>query len=162
MNIRANDGNGMTLIETVLYLALFALIFISVMQFSLAVAESNRAAVSRNKVEHTLIFVTEHLGLRFEEAQSINEGLTLLETNGGVLCLTSNGEDVTYSVSNGILQFSESGVVSALSNSSVVVESFYLEEVLDNVDQLVGIRLTLEIASKDGTYSDSIVTAYTL
>ena len=153
---------GVTLIEVVLYIALFALMFFSVVQFMMAVSEKNQVAKGRNKIETGLIAVTQHLENSFAQADSVDDANCVFESNPGVLRLNTASGVIEYSVSGQKLLYDESGVSFDLTESEIAVTEFYLQEVLDKSSQVTGVRLTLTLQfPKEGT-SETIVTSFIL
>ena len=153
---------GLTLVEIVLYLALFAIIFFTVMQFVLAVSENNRVAMARSKVERTHIFVLEHLQESFSEAESVNDVGSLFEDDSGVMVLNLESGSLRYSLVNDRIMFERGGVSVPLTAPDVVVSRFYLEEVLNAASSTVGVRITMEITTEEEDSTETIETAYTI
>jgi len=100
---------GLTLVEMILYLALFAIIFLAVMQFVLAIAENNRVAMARTRVETSQIFVLEHIRESFDTVDSIDEIGSVFESDSGVLQLSLMGNIRQYSLSNGRIMYESGG-----------------------------------------------------
>ncbi len=153
---------GVSLIETILYLALFAIIFTSVVSFMLAVSENNRIAKARNRVESSMIFVTEHISESFDLATSIDVDETVFEDSSGVLTLVTPSGLVEYSVDSGRLMYNSGGSSTPLTIPDIVVTNCYLEQVLDKTSEVVGIRITFGIEYDDGEATEEIITSYLL
>lgn len=151
---------GLTLVETILYLALFAIIFFTVMQFVLAIGENNRRAMARSRVETSQIFVLEHLQESFAVAESVNDVGSLFDDDSGVLLLNLPSGSRQYSLNNGRIMYESGGVSVPLTAPDVVVSRFYLEEVLNAASATVGVRFTIVITTEEADAIETIVTAY--
>jgi Tfp pilus assembly protein FimT len=155
--------NGLTLIEILIYLALFAIIFSSIMQFTLSVAEANQTAEFKNEIERATIFVNEHLNLTFRSITQIDTNNSFFSQNDGKLKLTKLPASYTYSLTNGRLTFNNNGTSVYLTNPNVSVDQFYLERVLAPDSSIVGVRITMNIkAVKKPNLNKTIQTYYSL
>jgi hypothetical protein len=153
---------GLTLVETMIYLALFALIFFVVMNFVMAVAENNRIATARGRIETSLIFLLEHLQENFDVVDSINGTGSVFENDAGVLQLTLSSTTMQYSLSNGRVMYDYSGVSVPLTPPDVQVNKFYLEQVLNTESALSGVRFTIVITTEENDATETIETAFVL
>lgn len=153
---------GFTLVETILYLALFAIIFFTVMQFVLAIAENNRKAMARTRVETSLLFLLEHIEESFDNVDSISEAGSVFGNDFGVLQLSHFGIVRQYSVSSGRIMYNTGGVSVPVTPPDVIVTAFYLEKVGNEEGILSGVRITIEITTEEQDAIETIETAYTL
>lgn len=162
MNEMYLEEEGMTLVETVLYVALFAIISLSVLTFTWNITEYNQEAESRTMVQRSLIQVQEHIAEKMEVATAIDELSSVWGVDAGVLAITVSGAGANYQISDGRLTYSAGGSSIPISSSKIVITRFYLEQVLDRTDQVTGVRVTLEVQSSDGKDSDSLITSFLL
>ena len=153
---------GITLIEVVIYLALFAILFVVVVEFTLAVSERNRNARARTEVERSLIFALEHIEDAFDNAQSIDAGSSIFHSDNGVLVLTVSGEQVMYSLTADTLEYSRTAGSFNLTGPRISVDVFRLEEILDESSAVIGARITLLFSSTEEGVSDQVISAYIL
>ena len=153
---------GMTLIETVLYIALFGLIFLSMMTFVLATAEKNRIAAERVAVQRTRIFVQEHLNEVIDDAVSIDAVGSMFDVDSGVLVVNHSAGTGTYQISDSRLVYTTGAETNPVTISDIEVTRFYLEQVLDRAGGLTGVRVTMEFVSKDNHSEDTMITSFLL
>lgn len=154
---------AITLAETVIYLALFAVIFTSIMQFTLSVSEANQSAEFKNEVERATIFVNEHLNLTFRSINQIDANNSFFYQDDGKLKLTHLPATYKYSIINDRLSFDNNGTSSYLTNSNIKINKFYLERVLAPDLTIVGVRVTMNLVSaKKPNISKTIQTYYSL
>ena len=154
--------DGMTLIETVLYIALFAIIFMSVMNFAFSVTEHNQEAEARTMIQRSIIQIQEHLTEKIDSATSIDTIASVFEVDNGVLSMTVSGSSAVYQISDGRLTYSTGGNSTPISSSKMIVTRFYIQEVLGRADQVTGVRITMEIQSVKGEESDTMITSFLL
>jgi hypothetical protein len=150
-----------TLIETTLYLALFNVIFLSVIGFTISITDSNRKAEYSNSIEKNAIFVSEHIQNTFSQSNSIDAVNTVyLQVNGKIRLITKNGYK-EYSLSNGVLQVGNGSTTLPISDSKVNVTSFYIEPVSSVTGVQTGAKITIKFtASKYQTVTKSITSYY--
>lgn len=152
---------GMTLIETVLYVALFALIFTTVITFALAIGESNKKAQERNVLSRSLLFVSSHLTSTFETADSINDSGCVFNDNNGRVSMVDEGLSVVYSLSDGRLIFTSPAGSSHLTPSGLTVTRFLIQPVYTRSSELTGIRVSLDVAGSNGQ-EEMLVSSFVL
>lgn len=167
MNTKRNN-KGYTLVEITLYLALFSVVFGIVINFAMSVNESNRKAEEMNNIQSSLIFLTQHMNETFKVSDEIDEGNSECKNDDGRLRIRERAgpghaeEYVEYSLSNGRVIFTNNEGSFYLTDSLIVVEQFYLEEVKEE-DILKGIRLTLKMYSvKDPQITNTNQTMFIL
>ncbi len=158
-----SKNRGVTLVEMLVYLALFGLIFLSIIEFALTISEGNRVAGRRMEIEKTVIFATQHLEDTFGKAVSIDEVNSTFDSAAGKLRLNLDAGYAEYNIASGRLNFDNSGETNFLSSSDYVIDQFYLERILRRNGTLQGVRLTLQISSvKDVSVTTTVITSYTL
>ena len=156
------NENGLTLLETVLYLALFAVLFVVVLEFTMAVAESNRGARARGDVETSIMFIVQHVEDSFTEASSVDSLNSVFYSDNGDMRLVSSSGTARYYLDAGQLQFVDGGITTPLTGPHVSVDRFYFEEILDRHGDISGVRCILGISSVKEDASEEIETAFSL
>ena len=136
---------GISLVETVLYVALFGVIFSAIIGFSLTIGESNRNANLRNSIERDAVFLDEHITESFLISDNIDKAVTIFNQNAGRIKIYSATNSFTYSLSNGRLIINRNGVQNYLTGTDVNVSEFLIEEVLSPTGTTTGVRISFEI-----------------
>jgi len=149
---------GITLVETLVYLALFGIIFTVMVEFSISIAQSNRSAELRQHLDRAKTFIIEHIDNSFLDTNSIDLNNSVFNNDQGKVRLNNLGY-FEYYLENGVLKFNNTGTVYDITNTKVTVDRFYLEAAQVKTDT-VGIRMTLEVSSLDGSESESIETLF--
>ena len=154
---------GATLVEVLVYLALFAMIFVVFIRLFWYVSENNRRATYRGELDRSAMFVFEHLDTIVADASSIDENLSVFNADEGALVLQVDAASVSYSLASGVLYYQTDGVAIPITSGKYDVDSFFLERVLNSDSKLIGTRLTLLISPVDlPDMSFTLTTAYTL
>jgi hypothetical protein len=150
-----------TLIETILYLALFNVIFFSVITWAISLSQSNRNAEYKNAVEKNAIFVSEHLNDSFRRGLSIdNANSTFNDPNGKVRVVFETGY-FEYYRSNNVLKVTAGAATHDLTDKFVLVTETHISPVLNDLGVAIGakIRVTL-VAEKYPTITKTIESYY--
>jgi hypothetical protein len=150
-----------TLIETVLYLALFNVIFLSVIGFTISMTESNRKAEYANAIEKNAIFISEHVQQTFSKANAIDAPNTTYLDSNGKIRLQVLGGFKEYSLLNGVVVVGNGTTITPISDSLVTITSFFVEPVTTSTGLQTGAKITINFsASKFPTITKSISSYY--
>jgi type II secretory pathway pseudopilin PulG len=146
---------AITLIETILYLALFGLIFTSIFQFVFNIQDGNQQALTLEILEKNRIFLSQHFKDSFTNSLQIDTNQSTFNDDNGVIRLNNGPEYKIYALDNGRLQYSESGTVNYVTPSDTNILSFYLTPLqhVDGTVVAVDINLVIETV---GEVSDSV------
>lgn len=148
----------MTLIELVLYLALFAIFFVAMINFFFFISDSNQLSGETLKVDRTVIFVTQHLQdtITSSTGVAISPSSSFGVVNGSIYL--ENENDTNYTLSAGRIQFDNGPETLPITRSDLEVTKFLLEEILDNSDTVIGVQITIEVQSR---IDDSVISEFT-
>lgn len=146
--IKRTAIQAFTLIETILYLALFNIIFASVVGFTISLTQSNKVAEYRNALDKDSMFVSEHLYDTFSKANTIDSINTTFQNNQGKLRLNVEGTYVDYFIDASTLKVTYGGAATYdLTSNLASVTKFYLEPVVNKTGTQTGAKVTLELTS---------------
>ncbi|WKZ30835.1 MAG: type II secretion system protein [Candidatus Dojkabacteria bacterium] len=141
--------SGITLIEVLVYMALFGVVFALVVGVLIQTREQNRRARDSIKIEQNMMFIDEHINMVFNDVDSINAAGSVFDNDTGTLQLTLNdASTVEYERVGGTLNFTRDSTTSPLSNNAVTVSQFRIEQVLDEDSNLIGVRVSCEVNSQ--------------
>ena len=154
---------GITIAETLIYLALFGIIFISIVEFFITMRDNNRITLEKINLEKTTIYLTNHISDGFKNSLGIDEGNSIFSVDAGKIRILKTGKYVEYSLQNNSLIYSDNGTNLIILDPDYKVTRFFLEKILDDKNVLQGIRLEMTIVSiKNANDSKSIQTSYIL
>lgn len=154
---------GATLVEALVYLALFAMIFVVFIRLFWYVSENNRRAMYRIEMAESAMFVYQHLSDGFNSATGVNIDNCVFEQDSGVLSLVLGEESLTYMTVDEVLYVEDSVSAIAVTSNKYNVSRFYLERVLSSTDELIGVKVLFSISpEKQPDMSFKINTMYKL
>jgi type II secretory pathway pseudopilin PulG len=162
MNNKLRNKKGVTLIETVLYLSLFSIVFLVIIQFFFATTDLNNNVAIRNQFERDTIFLDEHINQSFKDTISLNEINTVFGSSSGVLSLNTNSGLLEYYLEDDRIYVDRSGISNPLTGSGYVVTNFLLNRVEWEDNSLRGINITIDLEDEKNNYNKSFNSNYML
>jgi hypothetical protein len=154
---------GLTMVEILIYIAIFGLFFSTLVGFLFTVADNNRKAGYRKDIIRNITLTTEHLIDTFKVSTSIDTANSTFNSNNGRISLNSPTNTYIYNISANRIQLDKSGQISYLTESKLKVERFYLEEVRAANGTAIGARMTLELSSvKYPNLKNSVTTMFSI
>ncbi len=159
--------NGYTLAEMIVYLSIFTVMSIAVINSLIVVMNSfNTTRTNRDLLESASSSI-ERMSREIRQAKSIDTTNSSLDTDPGVLQLNStdssgNSTLIKFSTSNGALNLYQGGVLTGnLLGQNITVTSLVFRRINTTVGEAVKIEMTLEdTASKDqktSNFYDTII-----
>lgn len=139
-----NRLKGVTLIETILYIGLFSVIIIIVLNFMLSTQEATQRTDIRSSLNRTSGFVSQHINYSFNKAISIDQNTSIFDNSQGLLALEFTEGNKQYTLSDSRIHFD--GV--PITPSSTSVTSFTLHPIYKGTDTIVGVKIDMDILSK--------------
>jgi len=138
---------SITLVETIVYLALFAIVFGVVVQFSFSVSEANTNALIDSEVEKSLLFIHSHFKTTLTNKIVLNETESIFESNNSKLVFTLNGNLITYDLVDGRIRITREGLSNFINNPFNNATSFNVERVFDKNMITTGLRISATLRS---------------
>lgn len=140
---------GITLIETVVYLALFSAIFIVIVQFGLRTLSFNAFSLHANEIQKATLFTRQHFERQFEKAIAVNEAQTIFDTSPGSLTLTLDSGDETYLMDDSRLALLRGAETVYLTPDGYNVTQLLFEPLRSIEGEVYGVRTTLVLVYED-------------
>jgi len=154
---------AITLVESTIYLALFGIMFIAIMQFVITMRDNNRVAIEKVDLERVVIFLTNHISDTTKNATSIDETNSIFAQNDGKLIIIKDENTYEYKLENGSLIYTDNSTPIMILDPDYKVTRFYLEKIYNNQNSLLGTRLELTVESiKTSKNFKAIRTSYIL
>ncbi|PKN02949.1 hypothetical protein CVU76_02905 [Candidatus Dojkabacteria bacterium HGW-Dojkabacteria-1] len=154
-----NRLKGITLIESLVYIGLFAIIIIMILNFMLSAQESTLRNIRKSNLHHSSTLVVQHFEESFNSALRVNDMNSVFEDDNGRLELISEVGAKQYSLINSRLYYD--GV--AITPPSISVTRFYLEPVYQGKEDILGVILKVDlISNKDNSLSERINMLFTI
>lgn len=137
--------SGFSLVEMIVYVALFALILLSVINIVLSFSRSYQQLASMRMAEHTGVIAMERLARDIHEASSVDTVNSVLGTSFGTLVVANGATSTRFYVSSGELRVSVNGSdIGPLSVSSGKLTSLVFRHIISPVNQAVKIDMTVQ------------------
>ena len=151
--IHKNNG-GYTLIELVVYLAIFIGISVLVVHSLVTIMKTYASAAAYRQLQSNGQVIMERIIRETRNANSITAGSSVFNTNPGTLVVatTDSGganHTITFSVSGGAVQINDNGTTSNLSSpTEVTVTSLIFRSITTSNGDGVKIELNLTTSGK--------------
>jgi hypothetical protein len=146
-SLSKHKANAMTLVETLVYLVLFGVIFVAIMQFVISTRKNDDIAGQRNELEKAVLFIVNHLDDSFSQANGVINANTVFNSNTGKIRLQLATKYVEYNITGSKLHFSDNGTDYPLLDVDYQIDKFYLEQILNNDNVLMGVRCEIQVTS---------------
>ncbi len=143
-----NYSKGYSLIELVIYIALFVVISIVIVQSLVFVMKTYANARSFRALQQNGELVMERITREVRQSNTVSTASSVFGVTPGTLVvsgLTSGGSAYTdtFSVVNGAVQLSTTGVISTLSTNEVVVNALTFWNITTANSDAIKVRLDL-------------------
>lgn len=122
-------NSGVSLLETVMYVALLALMLVIVLNTLVPLSASFAGIRLSKEVNTSAVTALERLTSEVKKAKSIDQAASIFNANPGVLALSTtdgvgNPATILFSVNNGVLQMTGGSGAGALTANAVTVSNF--------------------------------------
>lgn len=147
---------GFSLIEMLIYISILVLMLAVIMNIVISVVRSGRIIGALRSIEDSAITSAERLTRELRQAESINTGLSILDSNPGRLVLEGKDDlgaprTVEFYLSGGRLFYKENGIdIGALSQSDAQISNLVFRRFSGPNSE--GIKIEVTIESGVGAY----------
>jgi type II secretory pathway pseudopilin PulG len=153
-----NRLQGVTLLETLVYLGLFSIIIILILSFMLSTQESTQRTQRKGNLHQASELVIQHLNYSMTRSKGIVEGESVFENNSGRLEVQFESTSKRYIVIDSRIYYD--GI--AITPPNVIVSKFWLEAVYNNHGEIVGVRTDIVLTSpRDSNITEPINMLFT-
>lgn len=150
-----DTSRGFTLVEMLVYVSLLVVISTAAVGSLISMSDSFQQQKARQLVTRNATVIIERLLTDIRSAGDVDQLNSVFINNPGVLTLLHSTTTTEYAVSSGVLEVSVDGASSAVSDSSVSIDTlrFY---VYDNMaTEFVRVELTLSATAGSVTHTQS-------
>lgn len=143
------NKKGFTLVEIIIYLALFALIFIMIIEFAIFIRQANSSASNATKLDNSSIFASQSISSYLNNISTIDLLNSSLEDDNGVLSfLTNTGQNLIIEINNARLRINNNGFVNFITPEGVQITRLrftpiYTSDIQSN--KIIGINVSLKL-----------------
>lgn len=148
--ISKKNTNGYAIIEIVIYIALFTMISIVLINSLLTAMKSFAEVESDHAIALSATTALERMSREIRGAESVDVGTSILNTNSGVLRIntydtSNNSKTVTFDVSNNRIELIENGVVTDyITSTNTAVTNLIFRSITTTLGTAVKIELTIQ------------------
>lgn len=132
---------GYSLIELLIYVALFAMISVLLVHSLVVLMRTYANANGFRRLQNNGELIIERITREVRDAESISSGT--FGTHPGTLTLVNDGDPVVFAVSNGVVNITEEGVTNILSTNQVSVTNMVFRRITTQSGEGVKVELTL-------------------
>lgn len=162
-NVKINKYRGVTLLETLIYIGLFGVVFITLIQFMISIGDNNQDVAERTDAARYKLFLYEHIEESIDWTVSINEVNSIFDVPNGILYLDNGADYIEYELSNGQLIVERSGGIPiAITPANISVTSFTIDELYGIDSQLIGVEVEVVYTIKNSRLEGSLNHLYRL
>ncbi len=152
---------AITLIETVIYLALIGSAFFLIVNFGFTIADFNRDAGVNNEIQQSLVFLNQHFEEHIELADSVDEAGSTLGVNPSTLALDDGAVTYIYSIDSGNLTFNDGTDTFNLTFGDASITNFLVEEVNFGEPEIYALRISVTMQfNKNQIITESFTNLY--
>lgn len=136
---------AITLVEQLVYLGIFGIFFIVVIEFAIDISSNNLAAKYRNMLERSNIYTYEHFEDSFYKADTIDPGNTTFNSDMGKIRLirSIDGSYFDYKIQNSRLYFTSESGSNYLTNPNVIIDKLLFTPVYAPDNSLIGSKVEI-------------------
>ncbi len=138
-----------TLIEVVVYMALFALIFVMIIEFSISIRQINSSTNTSTRLDNAMIFANQVLETNLSNIQTVVSINSAFDSDNGVLnAILKNGETVEFKIAQNRLVITKGTTTSPITPVEVFVNKFNITPVYTSdttLTNIIGIKINLSI-----------------
>lgn len=147
MNIKEKRNRttfrGITLVETMLYITIFGLIFLSIMYFFFSISDSNTKGEAIININKSEIFLNQHLNNTFSDTISIDTLASVFGDDQSSVTLNTTSGVVVYKILDNSIYYEVNSQDYLLTNPSIKVDSFYLDQVEKIDGSVIGVKVRI-------------------
>lgn len=148
-----NKLKGVTLVETMLYIGLFSIIIIIVLNFMLSTQEATQRTDNRAQLTRSSDFVSQHINYSFNKILSVDKITSVFNNSQGVLSLKFPDGNKQYTLLNSRVYFDNTPITP----TNISVTEFKVEPIYKGTDTIVGIRTEIIfVSNKDSKISETL------
>ncbi|HRX43716.1 hypothetical protein GX618_01420 [Candidatus Dojkabacteria bacterium] len=139
-----NRLKGVTLIETMLYIGIFSIIIVIIINFMLSTQEATRTNDIESSLQRSSSFISQHLNSSFKKVKSIDEVNSIFNNDQGRLSIVFSTGNKEYSLTNSKLMFD----AEQITPNNLLIRVFNITPIYKSPGSIIGINISITIESK--------------
>lgn len=139
--------SAFTLLELVVYMGVFSIVFIVVVQFGFNVAEANKSASSTLEIERTTTLISQHFTETFETYDEIDQLLSDVD-NAERVRFVNNTSYIEYRIENSRFLVERDGVENFITKLDFSIQNLDFEYIFSqDLTQVIGLSIDYRVQS---------------
>ena len=138
---------GITLLETLLYIAIFSSILFVIIGFMLSTQEASLRNERRSNIHQTSQFVIQHFSDTFTKIREIDINSSVFNNDNGLLSYSYSDGNHKYSLINGKLVYD----FTPITPSNIIITKFSIEPLYNRKNIISAVRVTYKMSSVGDT-----------
>lgn len=143
-----HDYKAITLMESTIYLGMFALLFVTMMQFFFTIGSANQRSSGTVNLQRFKIFLTQHLEDTIRNSDGFDETNSTTEQDISTLRFFYGAGYKEYYVSNGTLYITNGTNAYPVTSPSVNVSKFRADVIQDSGGKMYRMDLIFELQDR--------------
>lgn len=144
-----NKLKAITLIETIVYVAIFSMFMLTMMQFLISIQVNQDKVYKELELEMNRIFLTNHLEKTLRYNFNLEENTSVFDENNSIGVFANNQEELIYRKEEGELVLQKNLNTTKLTNSKALIQSFNLTPIRTEGNEITAIRINIDLAHRD-------------
>lgn len=132
---------GITLVESIIYLSLFGLVFVAIIQFFVSTIYANKNTRSLQRIENTAIFLNDHFLEEFQDATNV----TIISYSHFEIDV--DGVSYDYSIVNDRL-IANDGADTAVTPFFIQIDNPNFSAIRDMSGNTIGLQMTFDLVDR--------------
>ena len=154
-----NRLRGITLVESLVYIGLFTIVIIMILNFMLSTQEGTLRNIRKSTLHHSSTLIVQHFENSFDTVLSINEVNSVFDDNNGRLELFFEVGAKQYTLVNSRIYFDSVPITPP----SISVTRFNMTPVYQGKPDAIGVILSADLVSnKDSSLTEKINMLFTI
>ncbi len=143
--------NGITMMESVIYLGMFAMLFLTLMQFYFNIGQANQRSSATLNIQRFEIFLTEHLEDTMRNSDSFDSANSTTDVDLSTVRVAYGAGYKEYYVNDGTLYITDGTNTYAITSPNIDVKKFRADVVQDADTTMYRIDFTIEMSDRNIT-----------
>lgn len=141
---RKNKYEAITLVELVLYLALFSMVILVMVQFFVFISNKNVDARNRLDISRAVVFLRQHFSQTESKIQSVDNSNSVFDNDNGKLVLNTDDGVREYKLTDNKIYFNNTSDI-LLTPSGVIINQLRFEKQVDSLNNIIGVIVKITI-----------------
>jgi hypothetical protein len=144
-----NKLKAITLTETVVYIAIFSIFMLTLMQFFISIQINQDKVYKELELEMNRIFVTNHFEEKIKNKFILDQQNSLIDEEIAEIVFLSENKTLSYKIITGNLILDNTNEIISITNNKAVVETFQVEPIINRTDNLSAIKISIKFVHRD-------------